>query len=316
VFTSDPLAHPEALIRRVYGYVAYRIGDGCDAEDVTSETFERALRYRGSYDPAKGTAINWLIGIARSVIATRGRPAEIPVAEIPDEAEEADDLVERLVLSAAVAALQESDRELIALRYGADMKVKHMAALLGMRTNSVEVALHRARRRLASALDGSAAHDEHDAGDEEPQPDDPQGADRGALEPEEAEVVERGGERELARDEYGDHSRRAQRPHRRKRDRHVRGPEEAAGDVVPGDGVLAEAPEAVGGDEGGGDEDGRADREGDGSRLDTADVAAARSVDGRLRGQPRAGGKGKGDGGAAVHAATLAPGPDERRKPS
>jgi DNA-directed RNA polymerase specialized sigma24 family protein len=50
----DPLADVERLIRRVYGYVAYRIGDGPDAEDVTSETFERALRYRSSYDPRRG----------------------------------------------------------------------------------------------------------------------------------------------------------------------------------------------------------------------------------------------------------------------
>ena len=52
----DPLANPEPLIRRVYAYVAYRIGDGPDAEDVTSEVFERALRYRESYDPTRGRA--------------------------------------------------------------------------------------------------------------------------------------------------------------------------------------------------------------------------------------------------------------------
>ena len=45
VLRVDPLRNPEPLIRRVYGYVAYRIGDGPDAEDITSETFERALRY-------------------------------------------------------------------------------------------------------------------------------------------------------------------------------------------------------------------------------------------------------------------------------
>ncbi len=51
----DPLANPAPLIRRVYSYVAYRIGDGPDAQDVTSETMERALRGRDSYDRAKGT---------------------------------------------------------------------------------------------------------------------------------------------------------------------------------------------------------------------------------------------------------------------
>src|SRR5436190_1712606 len=46
MFSRDPLAHPEALIRRVYAYAAYRLGDGPDAEDATSDAFERALRYR------------------------------------------------------------------------------------------------------------------------------------------------------------------------------------------------------------------------------------------------------------------------------
>ena len=27
-FSRDPLANPEALIRRVYAFVAYRLGDG------------------------------------------------------------------------------------------------------------------------------------------------------------------------------------------------------------------------------------------------------------------------------------------------
>ena len=61
----DPLADPGPLIRRVYAYVAYRIGDGAEAEDITSEAFERALRYRDSYDPRRGEPVAWLIGIAR-----------------------------------------------------------------------------------------------------------------------------------------------------------------------------------------------------------------------------------------------------------
>src|ERR671935_101794 len=65
---ADPLANPEPLIRRVYAFVAYRLGDGPDAEDVTSETFERALRYRESYDRRKGEPLTWLIGIARRCI--------------------------------------------------------------------------------------------------------------------------------------------------------------------------------------------------------------------------------------------------------
>jgi DNA-directed RNA polymerase specialized sigma24 family protein len=54
---KDPLANPAPLVKRVYAYVAYRIGDGPDAEDVTSETFERALRYRDNLAPQHSNAV-------------------------------------------------------------------------------------------------------------------------------------------------------------------------------------------------------------------------------------------------------------------
>jgi RNA polymerase sigma-70 factor (ECF subfamily) len=157
IFSRDPLADSETLIRRVYAYVAYRIGDGPDAEDVTSETFERALRYRDSYDRSKGQPVSWLIGIARRVIAGRGsEPAEIPMAELPDVVAPGaidEEIARSLAVRAAVAGLEDRDRELVALRYGADLTVAQIASLLAMRPNTVDVALHRARKRLAASLE-------------------------------------------------------------------------------------------------------------------------------------------------------------------
>src|SRR2546430_14342433 len=88
---SDPLANPAALIRRVYSYVAYRIGDGPEAEDVTSEVFERALRYRSSYDESRGGPLPWLLGIARRCIddALTRRPSQ-PGIEAADAASDED----------------------------------------------------------------------------------------------------------------------------------------------------------------------------------------------------------------------------------
>src|SRR5215217_5483368 len=98
MFRVDPLANPEPLIRRVYGYVAYRIGDGPDAEDITSETFERALRYKKSYDSSKGEPIAWLIGIARRCI--EGRPPSLELSteqfEAADHGDLEDDAVRRI----------------------------------------------------------------------------------------------------------------------------------------------------------------------------------------------------------------------------
>jgi RNA polymerase sigma-70 factor (ECF subfamily) len=153
---GDPLANPERLIRRVYAYAAYRLGDGADAEDVTSDTFERALRYRSSYDGRKGEPVAWLLGIARrcvdDLLSTRPPVAELLDEEIagPDTVEA--DAVRGVTVRAAVLTLDERSRELIALRYGADLTARQIAELLGERTNTIEVALHRALGRLRAIL--------------------------------------------------------------------------------------------------------------------------------------------------------------------
>jgi RNA polymerase sigma-70 factor (ECF subfamily) len=160
----DPLANPQPLIRSVYAFVAYRIGAGHDAEDVTGEVFERALRYRRGYDPARGAPLAWLVGIARRVLADRAVSGSEPVAAVPETAAPGElehEAVERLTLAAALARLSERDRELLAMRYGADMKAAEIAQVLESTTNAVEVAVHRALRRLRAALESDvAAHGE------------------------------------------------------------------------------------------------------------------------------------------------------------
>ncbi len=154
MFRRDPLADPAPLIKRVYAYVAYRVGDGSDAEDITSETFERALRYKKSYDPRKGEPVAWLLGIAKRCIDGRGPRMEL-ASDSAEEATSGDleaETIRRLTVARAMSTLDERDRELIALRYGADLTARQIAELLGARTNAIEVALHRALGRLRGIL--------------------------------------------------------------------------------------------------------------------------------------------------------------------
>jgi RNA polymerase sigma-70 factor, ECF subfamily len=156
----DPLAHPEQLIRTVYAYVSYRVGSGPDAEDITSDVFERAVRYRESYDPKRGEPVAWLIGIARRCIEGVRSDSHLVFDSLADRAESGDlaeQAVERLTLSAAVSRLSERDRELIALRYGADLTGRQVAEILDMSVNAVDVAVHRAVDRLRQALDSAEA---------------------------------------------------------------------------------------------------------------------------------------------------------------
>ena len=158
----DPLANPAALIRRVYSYVAYRIGDGPEAEDVTSEVFERALRYRSSYDQSRGHPLPWLLGIARRCVDdafNRRRPsaANVEAAEQPSAEDLEGEAIRRLAVTGAVERLDDRGRELIALRYGADLSAREIGDVLGMKTNAVEVALHRTLARIRAELEEAPA---------------------------------------------------------------------------------------------------------------------------------------------------------------
>jgi RNA polymerase sigma-70 factor (ECF subfamily) len=151
----DPFADADELLRRVYAYVAYRVRNRAEAEDITGETFERALRYRQTYDPRKGEPIGWLLGIARRCIYDAALTAA-PVAPEPETAA-GDDLetavLPRLELAAALSRLADGDRELLGLRYGADLSTKEIGRLLQMKPNAVDVALSRARSRLKDFLE-------------------------------------------------------------------------------------------------------------------------------------------------------------------
>lgn len=140
----------------MYAYVSYRVANGADAEEVTSSVFERAVRYRDSYDPAKGTPIEWLIGIARTQIAQlhvqHTSSGDIEAAEVADGSDVEGTSLERLTLQEAVRSLDDRSRELIALRYGIGLSSREIAAELGMQANVVDVALHRARERLRETL--------------------------------------------------------------------------------------------------------------------------------------------------------------------
>jgi RNA polymerase sigma factor (sigma-70 family) len=152
----DPLRDPEQLIERVYAYVAYRIGGGADAEDITSETFERAVRYRQTYDPAKGTPMSWILGIARrctndALAARKKAELELREAQAPGDLEA--ETGARLELESALARLSADDFELLSLRYGADLSAKRIAEVLDSTPGAVRVALHRAHARLRLLLE-------------------------------------------------------------------------------------------------------------------------------------------------------------------
>src|ERR1700749_5196765 len=53
---------------RVYGFFAYRLRSRQDAEDLTQQTFERALKAWSRYDERRAAVATWLMAIARNLL--------------------------------------------------------------------------------------------------------------------------------------------------------------------------------------------------------------------------------------------------------
>jgi RNA polymerase sigma-70 factor (ECF subfamily) len=66
------------------------------------------------------------------------------------------DALDRVELARALGKLDGRTRELIALRYGADLTTRQIGELLGLRGNTAAVALHRALQQLRRDLEEPA----------------------------------------------------------------------------------------------------------------------------------------------------------------
>jgi RNA polymerase sigma-70 factor (ECF subfamily) len=143
----------------VYRYVLRRVEEPA-VEDVVGETFLVAWR---RYGELAGEPLPWLLGIARRVCANhlRGRArrtelrARLAAQPVPGSMADAE-LAERSVLT-ALASLRDEDREVILLIAWDGLDNHRAAKILGCRVGAFAVRLHRARRRLARALERDAA---------------------------------------------------------------------------------------------------------------------------------------------------------------
>lgn len=168
--------HPNELERlyadhaqQLFAFLAYRCGDRALAEDLLSDTFERALTARRGLDPRRGTAKTWLFAIALNLLRdqqrrarTEARALERSVVATPAGAREgAEDgrlalIEERDELVAALAVLSDEEREAVALRFGAGLTIPELARVLREPSTTVEGRVYRALRKLRSELGADA----------------------------------------------------------------------------------------------------------------------------------------------------------------
>jgi RNA polymerase sigma-70 factor (ECF subfamily) len=156
---ADFAAVYDRYVQPVYRYFYSRVDSPADAEDLTAQTFLAALEALPRYHH-RGYLSAWLFSIARSKamdhFRRRRSQVQLSDAERSDEPDpltyvaHGDEIARLLNL---VRGLEETDRELIRLRYVADLSFAEIASLLGKKEDAVKKTLYRLLDRLQNQLD-------------------------------------------------------------------------------------------------------------------------------------------------------------------
>lgn len=146
----------ERYCNRIYGYCLRRIGNVQEAEDLTSQVFERAMTslddYRG------GSVAAWLFRIARNAVIdhVRRRKSEVSLEgtglERPsDDAALVDQVVEAEMwqtLQTLIAALPDEQADLLTLKIVGGLTAVEIGEVFGKSAGAVRVGLHRIVKKL------------------------------------------------------------------------------------------------------------------------------------------------------------------------
>jgi len=163
-----------AYFPRVYRYMLARTGNVGDAEDLTEEVFIRVLDALGRFEWRQAPFSAWLFRIAHNAIVShqrrdgaRGRQAPLSPrlsmrAQGPEEMVEARMMLDEVMR--ATENLPDAQRQVIALRFGADLSVAETARALGKGEGNVKVIQHKAIAKLRELLVDKRRDGHHEDG--------------------------------------------------------------------------------------------------------------------------------------------------------
>ena len=148
----------------VHSYLRRRVGDS--AEDLTADTFARALAAYETFDPARGEVRAWLLGIATNVVHghrraearrlraySREAGSHGPPPGPPDVAARVDAAGLAGHAALAIAKLEAPDRDVLLLVAWADLTYDEVAQALGIPVGTVRSRLNRARSTVRAHME-------------------------------------------------------------------------------------------------------------------------------------------------------------------
>ena len=149
----------DTYARDIHRYILSKVGTQLDAEDLTAQTFMAVLealpRYRHN-----GQFSAWIFQIARNKIMDHFRKSKRDPLAIPLDIAYTDGTLEHVIkkqeyeqLSTLLHTLAEDERELIRLRYVAQLSFVEIARLMKRKEDAVRKSLSRLLERLSSQME-------------------------------------------------------------------------------------------------------------------------------------------------------------------
>lgn len=148
----------EAYYMRVYSYAVTLSGDRGLAEEITQETFYRAMTKSASFR-READEVTWLCTIAKNLFYDEKR-REKKTGQIPEDAEADGKSIEQIAadrdssfrVHLALHALEEPFREIFELRVFGELGFREIGMIFGKTENWARVTYHRARLKLQERM--------------------------------------------------------------------------------------------------------------------------------------------------------------------
>ena len=147
----------------VHSYLVYFTRDRAVAEDLTAETFEKALRQWRRFDPRRGSARTWLCQLARTTALDHFRAEQRRLRREHTYAIEQQPVEDGLfgglspALEKALGELSAGEREVVALRVLLDLDGETAAKVLGISVSNCNTRLSRALKKLEERMSADVA---------------------------------------------------------------------------------------------------------------------------------------------------------------
>jgi len=156
----------EAYFDKIYRYIALRIRNEMEAEDLTQQVFMKMLHSISAYKSQGVPFSSWLYRIAHNQVVDflrqRNKKATVDIEGLPlqDTANDPQSLIELdcdiKELKQAMQNLTASQQEVLSLRFTGDMPIAQCAEVMGKSEGAIKALQHSAVQALKKALVGKS----------------------------------------------------------------------------------------------------------------------------------------------------------------